>query len=550
MPWKQLLARKPLGGEPEDGGLRRALGPVALTSLGVGAIIGAGIFVMTGQVAAENAGPAILLSFVAAGFACALAALCYAEFAALAPVAGSAYTYAYTTLGEVFAWVIGWCLVLEYAIAGAVVAVSWSQYFNEWLQIFTGWHVPAEVAADPFTKKEALFNLPAVGIMIAVTIVLVIGIRESAITNTIMVAVKLFVVLFVIAVGAGMVQRANLTGASVPVEDAQLRLAEAAVQRSRQDAAKNGGTPITLDEALKDVREKQSGSWGLFGELGLTRPLERIDESVRSPFMPFGISGVFLGASLVFFAYIGFDSISTHAEEAVRPARDVPIGILTSLAVCTILYMLVAAVIVGMEPYPDIDPDAAVATAFRKKAEATNSPLLKAAAGLIATGALAGMTSVLLVTFLSQARIFLAMARDGLLPQSLFGAVHSRFRTPHRSTILVGAVIAVVSAFTPIKKLEEMVNIGTLLAFTIVCASVLLLRVQRPEIHRPFRCPLVWVVAPLGVVVNLTLMLFLSNFTWAAFAVWLVIGLTIYGLYGHRHSLVGKSLRGGKRAWA
>jgi APA family basic amino acid/polyamine antiporter len=267
-----------------------------------------------------------------------------------------------------------------------------------------------------------------------------------------------------------------------------------------------------------------------------------VDDAVRSPFAPYGFSGVMLGASIVFFAYIGFDSISTHAEEARRPQRDVPIAILTSLVLCTLLYVAVAAVITGMEPYPKIDVEAAVAASFRRISEQGGGPLLRISAALISAGALAGMTSVLLVTFLSQARVFLAMARDGLLPP-LFGIVHATLRTPHLSTMLTGAIICVVAALTPIVKLEEMVNIGTLMAFVIVCASVLILRRQQPDIERPFRCPWVYVVAPLGILVNGTMMLFLPLDTWLRLVVWLAVGLVIYFLYGQRHSALANSHR-------
>jgi len=279
--------------------------------------------------------------------------------------------------------------------------------------------------------------------------------------------------------------------------------------------------------------------------LGLNRWLVPLDDSVRSPFVPYGLSGIMLGASIVFFAYIGFDAISTHSEEAVRPQKDVPIGILASLAICTVLYIAVAAVITGMEPYPDINQDAAIAAAFRHKSEEVGgSFILRASAGLIATGALAGMTSVLLITFLSQARIFLAMARDGLLPPRIFGAVHEKFKTPHISTMLTGCIIAVVAAFTPITALEEMVNIGTLMAFVIVCGAVLLLRIRQPNAERPFRTPLLYVVAPLGIAVNFLMTLFLPPMTWLRLIVWLALGLCIYLGYGMRNSALGKELRG------
>ena len=296
--------------------------------------------------------------------------------------------------------------------------------------------------------------------------------------------------------------------------------------------------PVRIVERLPSEGRK----WGLLGILGIKHWLGPIDDRLRSGMLPYGLSGLMVGAAMVFFAYIGFDSISTHAEEARRPSRDVPLGILLSLAVCTILYILVSAVITGMEPYPEIDPGAAVASAFRRRGEVENSRLLHAAAGLIATGALAGMTSVLLVTFQSQARVFLAMARDGLLSPYIFAAIHPRFRTPHRSTILTGIVISLVSGFTPIRMLEEMVNIGTLMAFVLVCASVLILRVSRPEVERPFHCPLLFVVAPLGIFVNVLLMLFLPIDTWIRLAVWLALGLVIYFVYGRRHSVLAATL--------
>jgi APA family basic amino acid/polyamine antiporter len=506
---KQWFTRKSLetlhAEMQDDNRLRRALGPISLSALGVGAIIGAGIFVMTGQVAALDAGPAIVVSYVVAGLGCALAALCYAEFASTVPVAGSAYTYAYATLGELLAWIIGWDLILEYAMACATVAASWSHYFDEFLRATVGWRVPEIIAADPFTSNGASwFNLPAVLIMLAVTIVLVLGIRESAVVNTLLVLVKVCVVLFVIFVGWHFVDQSNWTG---------------------------------IDVTQRNVAEDAAAKWGLLGQFGLNRWLIPIDDAVRSPFAPYGFSGIMLGAAIVFFAYIGFDSISTHSEEARRPQRDVPIGILASLAVCTVLYVAVAAIITGMEPYPQIDIEAAVAASFRRLSEQYSSSLLRAAAVLIATGALAGMTSVLLVSFLSQARIFLAMARDGLLPR-MFGEVHSKLRTPHLSTMLTGGVVSVVAALTPIEKLGELVNIGTLMAFVIVCAAVLILRWQRPDVPRPFRCPQVYVIAPLGILVNVTLMLFLPVDTWLRLVIWLIVGLVIYFMYGQRHSML------------
>lgn len=612
--WKQLFATKSLetlhAEAASDNRLRRVLGPIGLTSLGVGAIIGAGIFVMTGRAAAIDAGPAIMISYMVAGVGCLFAALCYAEFASMAPVAGSAYTYAYATLGEVLAWIIGWDLILEYAMACACVASSWSKYLNEFLLVTTGTSVPPYLCNDPFSTPGAWFNLPALLIILAVTVILVLGIRESATTNAILVAVKLGVVLFVIGAGLSYINPANWHNIPVaerllpeehliPTETDQILAKQTGLdqaarrQRHEQivrmalaqfrvesrtaaataavdpgaDEAKKAQTmlqtarlkygpdlPATeadksiVAEVLRRAREKapaqSTARWGMLGYLGVSSQLESIDDAVRSPFMPYGLAGIIFGASIVFFAYIGFDSISTHSEEARRPAVDVPIAILASLFLCTVLYIAVSGVITGMVPYPEIDSEAAIASAFRQKGEQQDNMLLHAAAGLIATGALAGMTSVLLITFLSQARIFLAMARDHLLPPAIFAAIHPRFRTPHISTILTGVLMALVAAFTPITKLEEMVNIGTLMAFVIVCAAVLLLRIRRPDAHRPFRSPLIWLVAPAGIFVNMLLMLFLPLDTWLRLVIWLVLGLLIYFGYGFRHSLVRHTLLG------
>jgi APA family basic amino acid/polyamine antiporter len=627
--WKQLVQRKSLERllkEMEgENRLRRVLGPIALTSLGVGAIIGAGIFVMTGETAANRAGPAVLLSFVFAGMGCGLAALCYAEFASLAPVAGSAYTYAYATLGELFAWIIGWDLILEYAMSCGTLAADWTKYFNEFTKLF-GWQCPDYLSYATLSDEGALsvsflskapwfeftvnpggawFSLPAVIIMALSTVVLVIGIRESATTNAVLVATKVGVVLFVIAVGVWYINPENWTGISpeyrkiadvsdllrrradvraiVPPGDYRTvdgkellkeypevatvvtksvmeeirKLPNVDALRARPDLSRllpdedfrdvSGEQLLArhpqLDDAIaarvrKDLENLKSEEkqWGMIALLGLHRPLASVDDKVRSPFMPYGISGILVAAAFVFFAYIGFDAISTHSEEARRPQRDVPIGILASLAVCTLLYLGVSAVITGMEPYPIIDPDAAVAEAFSRLARQHDSVWLKISAGLIALGALAGMTSVILITLLSQARIFLAMARDGLLSERIFGAVHPRFRTPHISTILTGALLCVVTALTPIDVLTEMVNIGTLLAFVIVCAAVLLLRIRRPDAHRPFRTPLVYFLAPAGILVNLTMMMFLPLATWYRLVGWLVIGFVIYFAYGMWHS--------------
>lgn len=661
--WQQLFTKKPLEQLLEeaagDNRLRRVLGPIGLTSLGIGAIIGAGIFVMTGRGAAQYAGPGIMISYIVAGIGCVFAALCYSEFASMAPVAGSAYTYAYTTLGELLAWIIGWDLILEYAMACAVVASSWTNYFNAFLNAWGLPQVPSFLVGDPFSNPGAWLNLPALLITLLVTVILVIGIKESANTNAILVAIKVGVVLFVIFTGMFFVNPANWTTippserrrpqevlakeftqnfrkeietivsnlSKTPAEDNLKNTLGMEVQRKiwgeagaynpdspnewqkkaderssllinqvralfyQQSMQKEGLSSDVVTNRLIGLRQKRlkaeitaqwnerkiekdqaqakiaavqvekttdlpvspedkqiaqqilnlvetkapdkaTESWGLAGTIGINKSLEAIDDRLRSPFMPYGLSGIVFCASLVFFAYIGFDSISTHAEEARNPKRDVPLGILGSLAICTILYIAVSAVITGMIPYPDIDPHAAVATAFIQKSMETDNRLLRWAGGLVAAGGLAGMTSVLLITFLSQARVFLAMARDGLLPPAIFGAIHPKFKTPHISTILTGVTISFVAAFTPIADLELMVNIGTLMAFVIVCASVFLLRFQNPNAERPFRCPWIAFVAPAGILVNLMMMIFLPRLTWLRLLIWLGIGLMIYFSFG------------------
>jgi len=316
-----------------------------------------------------------------------------------------------------------------------------------------------------------------------------------------------------------------------------------AIELHTPDLAQSPEEKASAEMLLVEVREKApheaAKKWGMLGLLGINHWLLPIDDATRSPFIPYGLSGIMLGASIVFFAYIGFDSISTHAEEAVRPQRDVPLAILVSLGLCTVLYIAVSAVITGLVPYPTIDDKAPIAKAFSDLAHREQSSSLRLATAIIAAGGLAGMTSVLLVTFLSQVRVFMAMSRDGLLPK-VFGTVHPRFRTPHLATMLTGAVICVVTAFTPIRKLEEMVNIGTLMAFVVVCAAVLILRVRQPGLHRPFRCPIIYLVAPLGILVNLLLMLFLPWDTWLRLAVWLGIGLAIYVTYSRFHSRLAR----------
>jgi basic amino acid/polyamine antiporter, APA family len=466
--------------------LNRILGPVALTSLGVGAIIGTGIFVLIGVAAHDKAGPAITLSFAVAGMACIFAALCYAEFASMVPVAGSAYTYAYATLGELMAWIIGWDLILEYGVASATVAHGWSKYFQDFIGIF-GLGVPALFANAPFdfdpvngllSSTGAWFDLPAVMITFAVTVVLVKGIKESANFNAGMVMVKVAIVLLVIVLGAMYVKPANW----IPF-------------------APFGFSGLSI-----------------FGHTVLGEP-----GAGGAPV------GVLAGAAMIFFAYIGFDSISTHAEEAKNPQRDIPIALIGSLIVCTILYIAVAAVITGMVPYDKISIDAPVSNAFMQVG-------IGWAQFVISLGAITGITSVLLVMMLSQPRIFLAMARDGLLPKSFFGAIHEKFRTPWKSTLLTGAFVATLGGMLPLRLLAELVNIGTLFAFVVVCSAVLIMRKTNPDANRPFRAPLVPFVPIAGILTCLTLMFSLPVENWIRLIVWLFIGIVIYYFYGRKHS--------------
>ena len=473
--------------------LNRVLGPVALTSLGVGCIIGTGIFVLIGVAAHDKAGPAVTLSFALAGLACVFAALCYAEFASMAPVAGSAYTYAYATLGELFAWIIGWDLTLEYTVASASVAHGWSHYFQDFIGIF-GLSLPAALSRAPvdfntttgtFITNGALFDLPAVVITLIVTVFLVKGIRESAGFNTAMVIVKVAVVLLVIVLGAMYVKPANW-----------------------QPFAPFGYSGLSVFGHTILGQEGSSGA-----------PV-----------------GVLAGAAMIFYAYIGFDSVSTHAEEARNPQRDVPIGIVASLIICTVLYIAVAAVITGMVPYDRISIDAPVSDAFRQVG-------LGWAQFIISLGAIAGITSVLLVLMLSQPRVFLAMARDGLLPKSFFGAIHEKFRTPWKSTILTGFFVTLLSALLPLRLLAELVNIGTLFAFVIVCSAVLIMRKSNPDADRPFRVPLVPFVPIAGILTCLLLMFSLPAENWLRLVVWLVIGICIYFFYGRHHSVLTRHPR-------
>ena len=466
--------------------LRRVLGPVSLASLGIGATIGTGIFVLTGLAVHDKAGPALIVSYMLSGLACVFAALSYAEFASMVPVAGSTYTYAYATLGELIAWIIGWDLVLEYAMAAATVANGWSQYFKSFLSTF-GIQLPGALTLAPFDYDPgvghiiatgAVMDLPAILITVLITWLLVIGIRESAGANNIMVGIKILVILLVIAVGAFFIKTANW-----------------------HPFAPFGWTGVSF------FGKTLLGQTGLGGE-----PL-----------------GMMAGASIVFFSYIGFESVSTHAEEARNPQKDVPIGLIASLIVCTVLYIGVAVVLTGMVPAGKMNLEAPVADAFKQ----IGMPWMQF---IVSVAAMAGITSVLLVTILSQARILLAIARDGLLPTSFFGAVHPKYRTPWKATIATGIFVGVFAAFVPLRILAELVNIGTLLAFTIVCLSVLIMRRTHPEVKRPFSCPGMPYTPILGAIFCAVLMFSLPAENWLRLLVWLLIGFAIYFGYGRRHS--------------
>ena len=524
-----LFAKKPMEvllAECQEMGqhsLKRTLGPFQLTALGVGAVIGAGIFVLSG-LGAHYAGPALMLSFVLSGLGCAFAALCYAEFAAMIPLAGSAYTYAYATLGEIFAWIIGWDLTLEYAMGASTVSSGWSNHFIELLNIF---HIkmPLWLAYDHWTALrtaenlvarqmaqvsdaalvpgtqafldkvsvimtaqspeliqrahdllaapklfgwEIGFNLPAFLIALIITFVLCIGIKESASFNATIVVIKVSVVLFVIGLGA---------------------------------------------------RYVSTASWG----------------SDWASFAPYGFGGIGAGAAYIFFAYIGFDAVSTTAQEAKNPQRDLPIGIIVSLLVCTVLYISVAGVLTGMVHWQEVNIEAPIARAFLDRG-------LTTASHIITLGALAGLTSVMLVMLLGQTRVLYSMANDGLLPRKFFAAIHPKFRTPYKNTLAVGLLAAIVGSITPIDDIGKMVNIGTLLAFIIVCTAVMVLRRTNPTQARPFRTPWVPVVPILGILFNGYMMYKLGWVNWARLIIWLVIGLVVYFTYSQHHSRVRNAL--------
>ncbi len=458
--------------------LKRVLGPLHLTLLGIGCVIGAGIFVLTGQAAASYAGPAISLSFVFSGIACVFAGLCYAEFASMIPASGSAYTYAYATLGEVFAWIIGWDLILEYLFGASAVAVGWSAYVVSFLKDF-GLALPASLATaplayDPATGLHAtggILNLPAVFIVAVMIGLLIVGIRESANFNNAIVAVKVVVILLFVGCCAGFVHLANWH-------------------------------PFIPENT------------GVFGQ--------------------FGWSGVLRGSAVVFFAYIGFDAVSTAAQESRNPQRDMPIGILASLAVCAVLYVAVALVLTGMVHYTKLGVPDPIAVGIDAAGPALSwlRPLVKA-------GAIAGLSSVLMVLLMGQTRIFYAMSKDGLLPP-VFARVHPRLRTPYVTTLLTGSVAVVIAGLFPIGFIGELVSIGALLAFTMVSVGILVLRRTRPGYPRPFRTPWVPVVPILGALLSLVQMLALPLGTWIRLVIWMAVGIVVYGFYGHRHSRLDK----------
>jgi len=503
----QLFARKPPEWVVRDiktNPLKKVLSRWNLTTMGVGAIIGAGIFVMTGLAAREYAGPALAISFVIAGLGCSFAALCYAEFASIYPVEGSAYSYSYATIGELFAWIIGWDLILEYSMAASTVAVGWSGYFGKLLGLLHI-HLPLWLTNDLHTARALLteasangtistlqqnysslaipevfglplaVNLPAIIIALVVTAIITIGIKETAGTNLWLVAIKVSVVLFVIIAGMFFIDTANWS-------------------------------PFIPARGLNGDRV-----------------------------MAFGFAGITAGAAYIFFAYIGFDAVATQAPESKNPTKDLPFAIIASLIICTVLYIAISLVVTGMVNYTLLDKAAPVAAAFMGRG-------LNFAVWIISIAAVAGLTSVLLVMTMGQTRILMAMSKDGLLPAKLFGYVHPKLKTPSRSSILIGTLIALVAGFTPIDTIAKLVNIGTLLAFVLVCISVWRLRHTQPSLPRPFRVRALPLVAILGIVFNFGMMLSLEWENWLRLLIWLFIGLLVYFIYSRKHSVLRKHL--------
>ncbi|MEV7324103.1 amino acid permease [Streptomyces sp. NPDC093970] len=473
--------------EPEHA-LKKSLSALDLTVFGVGVIIGTGIFVLTGTAAKNTAGPAVALSFVVAGVVCGLAALCYAEFASTVPVAGSAYTFSYASLGEFPAWIIGWDLVLELALGTAVVAVGWSGYIHSLLDN-AGWQLPDYLSGRDGAHGFG-FDILAALLVLALTAILVVGMKLSARVTSVVVAVKVAVVLVVIIAGAFFIHSGNY---------------EPFVPKSQ---------PVPAGGNLKAPLIQLMFGWAPSN---------------------FGVMGIFTAASVVFFAFIGFDVVATAAEETRNPQRDVPRGIMGSLIICTLLYVAVAIVVTGMQKYSSLSVDAPLADAFK----ATGHPWF---AGLISFGAAVGLTTVCMILLLGQSRVFFAMSRDGLLPR-FFSHTHPRFRTPYRPTILLGVVIAIVAGFTSLSELAELVNIGTLFAFIVVAISVIILRNTRPDLERSFRTPWVPALPVVSVLASLWLMLNLPAETWLRFAIWMVIGFVVYFLYGRTHSGLARAER-------
>jgi len=481
-----IMATKPVAkllAECGDNPLRPTLGVTSLTALGVGGIIGTGIFVLLGVTAAQNAGPAVVISLVIAALGCGFAALCYAEFAAMVPVSGSAYAYTYATLGEFVAWFVGWNLVLEYMFAVATVSVGWSRYFVKLFEHFGVSVLPTALSAAPFdfaphgaglVTTGAIVNLPAVAIVTLVTTICYRGIRQSSVFNGFIVAAKIIVILLVIGFGVFYVDPDN---------------------------------------------------W---------KPFIPENTGVRGQY---GASGVLLASGIIFFAFIGFDAVSTAAQEAKNPGRDMPVAIIASLLICTVLYVLMSGVLTGMVPYAQLNDAAPVAVALMAHEG------LRWLVPWVIVGAIAGMTSVMLVMTLAQARIFLSMSRDGLLPPAL-GRVHPRFQTPHVATLVTGACAAVIGGLFPIVVLGAMVSIGTLVAFIVVCAGVMILRRTRPEVARPFRVPAVSLVAPLGIGFCVLMAVSLPGGTWWRLIIWTAVGVGIYFAYGYRNSALRRRAQG------